>query len=172
MKLVYMYVFITFLIFLFQVEGSNSTEKHIPFSSSTGNEQPNATYHTDIVLPSHRKASKGRRKKERNRKRHRKGKARKFYANIEDYLNLTDSSSQGTSGCKDCKIRKRKGRNRYNTTRMSPSVLRKILERVADDTLSGARSGEGTVSSLLDNESQSTSDKGQGTHINSDGSKD
>ena len=40
---------------------------------------------------------------------------------------------------------------------MNTSVLRKILERVADDTLSGARSGEGTISSLLESDVKSTS---------------
>ena len=41
---------------------------------------------------------------------------------------------------------------------MNTTVLRKILERVADDTLSGARSGEGTISSLLESDIKSTSE--------------
>ena len=135
--------------YLFQVEESNSTGKQIPFSNFTETRQQNASYHMDVILPTHRKASKRRRKKERNRKRHRN---RKFYANIDDYLNLTDSNYQGKrtrSKCKDCKIRKRKGRNRQYVSKMNTSVLRRIMERVADDTLSGARSGDGTLGSIM-----------------------
>ena len=37
-------------------------------------------------------------------------------------------------------------------------MLRKILERIADETLSGARSGEGSISSLAESDLQPTSD--------------
>ena len=144
----------------------------MPFFNFTEARHQNATYHTDVILPTHRKASKRRRKKERNKKRHRN---RQFYANIDDYLTLTDSSYGGKSSktkCKDCKIRKRKGRNRQYVSRMNTSVLRKIMERVADDTLSGARSGDGTLGSLMDSEVKTTSNRKEKTQVNRDGSKD
>ena len=143
----------------------------MPFSNSTEARHQNATYHMDVVLPTHRKASKRRRKKERNRKRHRN---RKFYANIDDYLNLTDSSYQGKrtkSKCKDCKIRKRKGRNRQYVSKMNTSVLRKIMERVADDTLSGARSGDGTLGSLMNSEVKTTSNRQEKPQVDSEGTQ-
>ena len=55
------------------------------------------------------------------------------------------------STCSDCKIKKRKGRKLLNG-RLSPHILRKILEKVADDTLSGARAGDGTITSILGDE--------------------
>ena len=157
-----------------QLDEPNSTDNQIPFyDSSDHNFTDTIAYHTDIILPMHRKQSKRRRKKQRNRKRHRNRKGNKFYANIEDYLNLTNSKSNqktrnSKDNCKDCKIRKRKGRNRNSKNRMNTTVLRKILERVADDTLSGARSGEGTISSLLENNIKSTSEYSE--HDRKDGS--
>jgi len=71
------------------------------------------------------------------------------------------------SSCSDCKIRKRKGRKSRNGGKLSPSLLRKILEKVADDTLSGARSGDGTIMSILqagsnNNNNNNYKDKGGG----------
>ena len=105
-------------------------------------------------MPSHRKQAKRRRKKGRNRKRKHRKHRKTVYSSLEDYLNLTIERRKNRNAkmtCTDCKIRKRKGRrDRFNAGKISPSVLRRVLEKVADETLSGARTGTGTISSLYE----------------------
>lgn len=117
-------------------------------------------------MPAHRKQLKKRRKKGRNRKRKYRKHRKATYSSLEDYLNLTIEPRKHRNAkltCSDCKIRKRKGRReKYNTGKISPLVLRRVLEKVADDTLSGARTGAGTITSLFRGDSVHR-DVGRGT---------
>lgn len=76
---------------------------------------------------------------------------------VKDLVENTNLSTEhrhnrdAKSSCSDCKIRKRKGRKVYDG-KLSPQIMRKILEKVADDTLSGARAGYGTITSVLGDE--------------------
>lgn len=113
-------------------------------------------YHTRVVVPAHRKQTKKRKKKSRHRKRKLKVKNKKIALQnkLHDNSNLIVEGRKNRDAktvCSDCKIRKRKGRKLFKG-KISPQLLRKILEKVADDTLSGARAGDGTISSILENE--------------------
>lgn len=116
-------------------------------------------------MPTHRKQSKRRRKKGRNRKRKLRIKNRRKISEnkVNEKLNLIlepRKNRDAKSSCSDCKIRKRKGR-KLNNGKISPQILRKILEKVADDTLSGARAGDGTITSILEDANQDRSGKKQ-----------
>lgn len=151
------YLKLIFTSFLLQTGNSstNSGSRFIPFQSSTDDNHTDPPYQPNIIMPSHRKQSKKRRKKGRNRKRKNRKHRKTTYSSLEDYLNLTVEhrrNRNAKTSCLDCKIRKRKGRREKDTGRIKPSVLRKILEKVADETLSGARTGHGTINSLFKND--------------------
>ena len=141
-------------IISFQVQHIKNTSgnRHIPLFSNNTNKPDDVTYHTDVVIPAHRKQAKKRRKKGRGKKRNRRLRNRQnSRGRIDEYLNLTaepHTNRKDDSSCQNCKIKKRKSRNRFGIGRIKASTLRRILEKVADDTLSGARSGDGTIISL------------------------
>ncbi|XP_060568308.1 isthmin-2-like [Ruditapes philippinarum] len=140
-----------------KTENSSSytgNSRSIPFHSSSDDNLTDPPYQPNIVMPSHRKQAKRRRKKGRNRKRKHRKHRKTVYSSLEDYLNLTIERRKNRNAkmtCTDCKIRKRKGRrHKFTAGKISPSVLRRVLEKVADETLSGARTGTGTISSLYE----------------------
>ena len=102
-------------------------------------------------MTTHRKQSKRRRKKkDKNKLRHKN--VLPILQDKDDILNETSEprTNRDATSCSDCKIRKRKGRKgQWRSRGLSPSILRKVLEKVADDTLSGARAGDGSISSIL-----------------------
>lgn len=143
----------------FQAENSRNhsgSSRSIPFHSAADDNHSDQSYQPNIVMPAHRKQTKKRRKKGRNRKRKQRKHRKTTYSSLEDYLNLTVEHRKNRNAkvtCSDCKIRKRKGRReKLYAGKISPSVLRKVLEKVADDTLSGARTGTGTIQSLFEDE--------------------
>ncbi|WAR19445.1 hypothetical protein MAR_001283 [Mya arenaria] len=132
---------------------SKSGTAYIPNLSASDEHQTDPPYLTRVVVPTHRKQAKRRRKKDRNRRRRLRQRNKKLALNsFDDFLNDTSESKRNRktkSACSDCKIRKRKGRKHLESGRLSPTILRKVLEKVADDTLSGARAGDGSISSIL-----------------------
>ncbi|XP_045174832.2 isthmin-2-like [Mercenaria mercenaria] len=139
-------------------DSSNYTgsSRYIPFHSSSKDNLTDPPYQPNIIMPSHRKQMKRRRKKGRNRKRKHRKHRKIVYSSLEDYLNLTIEHRKNRNAkvtCTDCKIRKRKGRReKYTAGKISPSILRRVLEKVADETLSGARTGTGTITSLFEDD--------------------
>lgn len=162
-------IFCYFLLFSLQVDDvynfSGGRENLIPKHLSADDNHTDPPYRTRVVMPTHRKQSKRRRKKGRNRKRKLRIKNRRKISEnkVNEKLNLIlepRKNRDAKSSCSDCKIRKRKGR-KLNNGKISPQILRKILEKVADDTLSGARAGDGTITSILEDANQDRSGKKQ-----------
>ncbi|KAL3874965.1 hypothetical protein ACJMK2_037912 [Sinanodonta woodiana] len=128
---------------------------------------PEPTKDTKVILPPHRQKNKKRRKKQRTRKKNRPNSKEDHALGHGAFEVNSDEDIDIYSRCKDCKIRKRKGRNQYifepGLNNISLSTLRKIFETVADNALSGGGTwnslyGEGSQGSKRQNGHHKTND--------------